>query len=330
MATIKDIAEKAGVSTSTVSRVLNHDETLNVQLQTKQRIFEVAEQLEYVVKPTKKRKRKLKIGVYSSYSPEEELEDIYYLSIRVALEKKIEDDKNIKVPIGYTTDKDLIKSLDGLICLGTFSKSTMRQIEIFQVPTVFVDAVTEPEKFDCVVHDKSRAVSTVLDYLTGLGHTKIAYIGGIEKDSDGNAYPDSRTETFEKIMTEKNLFNEDYVKIGGFTHRDGHLMMEELLRLDDKPTAVFLATDSLAIGAYKAVYEKNMVIPRDISLIGFNDIPSAKYLSPPLTTVRLYMDFMGERAVEILVDRINSEYNIFTRTIISTKLMIRESTKKLE
>ena len=79
MATIKDIAAKAGVSIATVSRVLNHDETLNAQEETKKRIFEIAEELEYKVRAQKKRRKKLKIGVFYSYSPEEELEDPYYL-----------------------------------------------------------------------------------------------------------------------------------------------------------------------------------------------------------------------------------------------------------
>ena len=82
MATIKDIAAKAGVSIATVSRVLNHDETLNAQEETKKRIFEIAEELEYKVRAQKKRRKKLKIGVFYSYSPEEELEDPYYLCIR--------------------------------------------------------------------------------------------------------------------------------------------------------------------------------------------------------------------------------------------------------
>lgn len=86
MATIKDIALKAGVSIATVSRVLNHDESLNAQEETKQRIFEIAEELEYEVR-TQKRKRKLKVGVFYSYSPEEELQDPYYLCIRLAIEK---------------------------------------------------------------------------------------------------------------------------------------------------------------------------------------------------------------------------------------------------
>ena len=92
MATIKDIAARAGVSIATVSRVLNHDETLNAQEETKQRIMEIAEELEYEVRVQKKRKKKLKIGVFCSYSPKEELEDPYYLCIRLAIEKKLEEE----------------------------------------------------------------------------------------------------------------------------------------------------------------------------------------------------------------------------------------------
>ena len=95
MATIKDIAAKAGVSIATVSRVLNHDETLNAQEETKKRIFEIAEELEYEVRAQKKRRRKLKIGVFYSYSPEEELQDPYYLCIRLAIEKKLEEENKL-------------------------------------------------------------------------------------------------------------------------------------------------------------------------------------------------------------------------------------------
>ena len=119
MATIKDIAEKAGVSIATVSRVLNYDETLNVQDETRKRIFEVAEQLDYQVKDKKKRKRKLKIGVLYSYSLEEELEDTYYLSVRVAIEKKLAEEGYKKYRINSGDTKEDLSVLDGIICLGT-------------------------------------------------------------------------------------------------------------------------------------------------------------------------------------------------------------------
>ena len=92
MVTIKDIADKARVSQTTVSRILNHDESLNVKETTRKRVFEVAEELEYEHKSPKKNIRKIKIGTFYSYSPEEELEDPYYLCIRLAIEKKIKEE----------------------------------------------------------------------------------------------------------------------------------------------------------------------------------------------------------------------------------------------
>ena len=105
--------------------------------------------------------------------------------------------------------------------------------------------------------------------------------------------------------------------------------LKELLELPDRPTAVFVANDSLAIGCYKAVNEKGLAIPEDISVVGYNDIPAAKYLVPPLTTVHLYMDFMGEQAVSMLAERILTGREIAIQTLIPAKLVIRESVRKL-
>lgn len=329
MATIKDIAEKAGVSIATVSRVLNYDETLNVQDETRKRIFEVAEQLDYQVKDKKKRKRKLKIGVLYSYSLEEELEDTYYLSVRVAIEKKLAEEGYKKYRINSGDTKEDLSVLDGIICLGTFSQSMMERIESYQKPTVFADAVPDTEKFDSVIHDIERSVLKVMKYLMDQGHEKIAFIGGYETDSDGAEVVDNRTYAYQRFMKQEGLFHEEYVKIGGYTPKYGYQMMKELLELPERPTAVFVANDSLAIGCYKAVHENGLAIPEDISVVGYNDIPAAKYLVPPLTTVHLYMDFMGEQAVLVLAERILTGREISIQTLIPAKLVIRESVKRL-
>lgn len=107
-------------------------------------------------------------------------------------------------------------------------------------------------------------------------------------------------------------------------------MMRELLESEDIPTAVFVVNDSLAIGCYKAVSEKGMSIPEDISIVGYNDVSAAKYLVPPLTTVRLQMEFMGERTVDVLAERLMTEREICIQTLIPARLIIRESVRKLE
>lgn len=328
MATIKEIAELAGVSAATVSRVLNFDDTLNVQDETKKRVFEAAERLEYQVRSKKKGKKKLKIGLISSYSLEEELEDTFYLSVRIAIERKIEEEGFKKFLVNIGDSVDSVSPLDGLICLGTFSESMVNKIKAFNKPAVFVDAIGDLDVFDSVVTDLKYSVKKVLNYFLQEGHQRIAFIGGRDVDSDGKEVEDLRIPIFRSYMEGKGLLNEDYIKIGGYTPKFGYRLGKELLSMEIRPTAIFTANDSLAVGCYKAIEEAGLRIPEDISVIGFNDISIAKYLIPPLTTVHIYMDFMGAQAVNTLAERIYTNREISMHISIPTKLMIRESVSK--
>lgn len=328
MATIKEIAELAGVSAATVSRVLNFDDTLNVQDETKQRVFEAAERLEYQVRNKKKSKKKLRIGMISSYSLEEELEDTFYLSVRIAIERRIEEEGFKKILVNVRDSVESVSSLDGLICLGTFSESMVNKVKAFNKPAVFVDAIGDLDLFDSVVTDVKHSVKKVLNYFLQEGHKRIAFIGGLDVDTDGKEVVDMRVPIFRSYMEEKGLLSEEYIKIGGYTPKQGYRMGKELLSLNARPTAIFAANDSLAVGCYKAIQEAGLRIPEDISVVGFNDISIAKYLIPPLTTVHIYMDFMGAQAVNLLSERIYSNREISMHISIPTKLMIRGSVSR--
>lgn len=298
MATIKDIAERTGFSAATVSRVLNHDETLNVQDETRMKIFDTARELQYQAKERKSRKRHLTVGVYYSYSREEELKNL--------------------------------GGLDGLLCLGTFSKSMVRQIEAFKKPTVFLDAMPKGDQFDCVVNDLESSVEAVMDYLTGLGHKKIAFIGGYEVDKDGEEVHDERMVTYKKYMERIGEFSPALVRVGNFTPEDGYVLCREILEEKEKPTAIFANNDSLAVGCYRAVSEKGLRIPEDVSIVGYNDIAVANYLVPPLTTVRLHMELLGEEAVRLLRERITSSREIGLKVIVPAKLIVRGSADRVK
>lgn len=329
MATINDIAQKAGVSISTVSRVLNQDENLNVLPETKRKIFEIAEELEYEKKEQVKRKKKYTVGIHLSYSFEEELSDTYYLSIRIAIEKMLEADKHKKIYISLDEPAAKYASLDGIICIGSYDANLLKKIEVLQRPVVFVDCSPDVNRYDSVVISYSQVVNSVLDYFTGRNHKRIAYIGGVDTDSLGNEVVDSRLEYFERYMREKDLYEEKYVKIGQFTPQFGYSSLKELLASEQPPTAVFVANDSLAAGCYRSANELGKKIPEDISIIGVNDIPAAKYMSPSLTTVRLYMEFMGETAVELIVERLSTKREICKKVVIPARLMERESVWRL-
>ncbi|WP_313578829.1 LacI family DNA-binding transcriptional regulator [Lacrimispora sp.] len=328
MATIKEIAEMAGVSAATVSRVLNFDDTLNVQDETKQRVFEAAERLEYQMRDKKKYKKKLKLGMISSYSLEEELEDTFYLSVRIAIERKLEEEGFKKFPVNLGDSVESTLNLDGLICLGTFSESMVNKVKSFHKPAVFVDALGDLDLFDSVVTDLRHSVKKVLSYFLQEGHKKIAFIGGRDVDADGKEVVDLRVPIYRSFMEERGILNEEYIKIGGYTPKHGYRLGKELLAMEERPSAIFTANDSLAVGCYKAIQEAGLCIPEDISVIGFNDISIAKYLIPPLTTVHIYMDFMGSQAVSILAERIYSGREISMHISLPTKLMVRGSVSK--
>lgn len=329
VATIKEIAEMAGVSVTTVSRVLNYDETLNVQDETKKRVFEAAEQLEYEVRSKKKRKKKLKVGLLCTYSLEEELEDPFYLSARIGIEKKIEEEGFRKIPVSISGNIEEYESLDGLICLGTFSESIVERVKAIGKPAVFVDAIGDLDRFDSVVTDMKFAVKKVLKYLFELGHEKIAFIGGRDIDMDGREVEDMRLGLFKTYMERNEQLREEYIKIDGYTPKHGYRLTKELLKLENRPTAIFTANDSLAVGCYNAIQEAGLRIPEDVSVIGFNDIPMAKYLVPPLTTVHVFVDFIAVQSVNVLAERIYSGREISMHISIPTKLMVRESAAKM-
>lgn len=328
MATIKDIAEKAGVSIATVSRVLNHDETLNAQEDTKKRIFEIAEELEYEVR-VKKRKKRMKIGTFYSYSPTEELEDPYYLCIRLAIEKKIEEEGYKRQNVSSYDTAETLAGVDGIICTGTFSKAMVECIDSWDKPVVFIDACPDWRKFDSIVIDYEQAVAEILDYLIGKGHTKIGFIGGTEEGEEGSNLPDERAITFKDYLMKKGLFCPEYVKTGPYHARYGYKLFKELYEEGNMPTAVFVSNDSIATGAYRAAYELGLSIPNDISVVGFNDLPTAKYMVPPLTTMRLYMEFMGEYAVSMLEERVLKGRDRCLKVIVPTKLYARDSVKDI-
>lgn len=329
MATIKEIAAKAGVSIATVSRVLNHDETLNAQEETKQRIFEIAEQLEYELKTQKKRKKRLKVGVLYTYTPAEELEDPYYLCIRLAIENELDEEGYKKVQITMDDTPESLNKVDGIICTGTFSESMFGKIESWNKPTVFIDANANIQKFDSVVIDYKQAVIEVLDYFIEKGHTKIGFIGCAETDGDGRKLEDGRAITVKEYLISKDLYRPEYIKTGLYYAKYGYKLFKELYELEDVPTAIFVANDSMAAGCYKAAYEIGLKIPEDISIIGFNDIPTAKYMIPPLTTVKVQMEFMGEYAVHMLEERILEDRELCMKVTLPAKLHIRDSVKEL-
>lgn len=335
MATIKDIANNVGVSIATVSRVLNLDETLNVSDETRKKVLEVAEKLNYItIKERKNRGKVYNIGIIYWYNDTQEINDPYFLSIRMAVERKCSEEevnfKNVDFQRVLNGNFNDYTNLDGIIAIGIFDDSDIEKMRKISKNIVFIDSSPNEKMYDSVVVDFKNAVKESMEYLYSLGHRKIGYIGGIcYSRSEKSVFVNYREKTYKEFMKNIGGFKEEWVLKGRFSPDDGYKLMKKALSQEERPTAFFVASDPMAIGAYKAAFELGVKIPQDISIIGFDDIYTAQFLTPPLTTVKVHKDIMGEIAVETLLDRIRKKRTIGRKIVLSTELIERESCRKV-
>ena len=302
MATLKDIAKLANVSSATVSRVLNKDKTLSVGEETRHRILTIAEELGYEKhkRSTNSNQERQKIAIVQWYSEQEELNDLYYYSIRIGLEKR------------------------------KFSSEQINRLENLSKNLVFVDSDTLNAGHPCVTTDFDNAVVKVLDYFMQQGFTKIGMIAGEERTTDQKELiVDQRFRTFKNYAYENNLYNPDYVFVGDFSAPSGYALMKKAITElgDDLPQAFFVANDTLAIGALRALQEANISVPDRVSLISFNDTALTKQVFPALSSITVYTEEMGRTAVDILNHQLIKRHTVPTMTRLATTLTLRESTK---
>lgn len=330
MATIKDIAQKAGVSIATVSRVLNYDESLSVSDQTKQKIFETAEALSYKKKSAKKNPLS-KVAIVHWYTEEEELEDLYYMSIRMGAEQRCQELGIQGLRFFQNTYHSLKdERVDGIIAIGKFSEGQVDELNGLAPQVVFVDDYERDSTYnDRVLTDFKSATRKVLDHLFTKGVKSIGYIGGRESYKDGHTpISDPREVMFKEYMNEKGLLEEKWLYSGTFSVNDGYHLMKQAIEAhgEQLPEAFFVGNDSLAVGCLRALNESGIVVPDRVQIIGVNDISVAKYVFPTLSTVKVFTELMGETAVDLLMERMNGR-KVSKTVYVATELVKRESSK---
>lgn len=332
MATIKDISKEAGVSIATVSRVLNYDHALSVADETRKRIFEIAQRLNY--KTPRERngssttKDRYRIGLVSWYSDQEEMLDPYYMAIRMGVERECFQRQMEWVKLFFHESRALEwtgEALDGIIAIGRYDKDDLLRFPSDMDNILFIDSSPDDNRFDSVVLDFNKSVGQLLTYLMELGHQKIGYIGSRNRVNN-KWVQDDRERVFCEWLTERGRYNEAYVYTGEALYsEDGYQLMKRAIEQGSLPTAFFAQNDSMAAGALRALHEAKLKVPKEVSIIGFNDIAISAYLQPPLTTVKVHMEYMGESAVELLADRLQSKRAIAKKLVLPTSLTIRKS-----
>ena len=300
------------------------------------KIFEAAEDLDYKTVTQRKNKgkknNKYKIGLVEMYEVSKQLEDPYYLLLKNTVEKECFD-KNIKLvnlynnKVRYESLEE--KDLDGIIAIGKFSDEEINMMTEYSSNIVFLDSSPNEEKYDSVTINFKMGVFKALDHLYNLGHIKIGYIGD-EKTLDDNKIKarDVRLKYYSEYMYEKNILNKDYIINCDMTALAGYNAMNEFIKNGDLPSAFFVATDTIATGVLKSLYENNIRVPKDISLVGFNDIFASRYTLPALSTVRVYIENMGNACVSLMIERLNNR-TYAKKVVIPSQLIIRDSTSNI-
>lgn len=315
MATLKDIARKAGVSVATVSRILNGNHDYSFSRETTERIRAYAEEMGY--KPGRRRRKKaaaektkqlLHIALVVWYPEEREHEFAYYRDIRMGIEKQC-GDKGISFSRYYTADQfnqdPDAEKFDGLLAVGKFSGSDIEKFAKKTRHIVFVDSSPDPLRFDSVVVDFFAAVEEVVTYLMRRGHRSIGYIGKYEYAGlNREPYPDFRKESFRLITRDRGIFNEACVFVTDEPTPSAGYAIANRLANRSVPDAFIVFSDTVALGVLSAFQESGIRVPEDVSIVSFDDLPFARYTFPSLTTVKIYTDFMGQAAVDLLHEKV--------------------------
>jgi LacI family transcriptional regulator len=330
MATIKDVAQLAGVSFKTVSRVINRSP--HVKEEVRQRVLRAADSLEYRPHYHARHMRTQRSKVFALLSDDIATTPFAGQIIQGAQEAALRREMLV---LTFNTGGDpgveqaavgmaLERGVEGIIFAAMYHRAVHVPKDAFRLPLVLVDCFARDCPIRSVVPDEVNGGYSATKLLLEKGHRRIAMINADQK------YPaaEGRFRGYRQALEEFRVpVKPDLVRIGGWWQDDGYEHTMALLQLKQTPTAIFCASDRIAMGAYDALKERGFRIPEDVSVIGFdNQELLAAHCRPPLTTVRIPYFEMGEWAVDRLTDRDQKENESPLRPIaLSCPLVARSS-----
>ena len=332
MTTLKDIAKIAGVNISTVSKALRGSSDINEE--TRKRIIQIATESNYQFEKIRK-KSSNEYGIIGIVCPE--IISNYYAQIVGIIEDEARkegyfclisitnfDPKNEKCYLNKLTDADI----DGIIFISEnrdLEKSLLDYKRKMNVPLVLISQNSETKDFDCIKIDDDYGVRLAVEHLIQLGIKDIGYIG--------DELSNTRLNAFIKVLEENNLkINKKWIKVSKERfEKCGYNSMSSILKYNDIPIGILAAYDDIAVGVIKAIYDNGRNVPDDISVVGIDNIRSASYLRPELTTVAGPIEEMGKIAVKLLFKKIkDDDYNVVQNIRLTPVLIQRNSTKSIK
>ncbi len=329
--TINDVAKHAGVSKKTISRVLNNES--NVSADTKEKVLQSFEILGYRPNPQARglaTNQSFLIGLLYDNPNKSYVTDIQTGSLDTCQKE------NYNLVI-YPEQHDAIDlldrlrqllnnaHLDGLILTPPFSdmKPLLEMLEQRQVNYVRIAPTEDLERSPCVVSNDLDAAYQMTRYLISLGHSKIAFIKGHPEHN----VSELRLNGYLKAMQEASIETQaEFIEQGFFTFRSGEDCGRRLLNLKSQPSAIFASNDFIAAGVLKVAAQRNVSVPHQLSVCGFDNAPISRYIWPSLTTVKQPIKAMAAEGVKLLIQTIRQKPIEFGISRFEDELIVREST----
>jgi LacI family transcriptional regulator/LacI family repressor for deo operon, udp, cdd, tsx, nupC, and nupG len=326
--TIQNVADLAGVSPATVSRVLNNFPHISDEV--RRQVLAAIKHLNYEPNRVAQRLRATHsrlIGIVVT-----DITNPFFNTIMASIEA-VFFDQGFSVLMSNTTaiprkELDYLSMMEneeiaGLI-IAPSSENVDRVAEMAEagLPIVVLDRRMSNAHVDVVLADNVGGARSAIDHLVRLGHTRIGHIGGRMPLSSGR----ERYEGYKQAMDKHGLpISDGWVRFGDHKHASGYVRALELLDEDDPPTAWFVANNMMTLGALNAIHDRGKNIPDDIAIVGFDDMPWAISLNPPLTAVAQPTLEIGHRAAKMLLERIEQPDLAPRVAILDTKLIVRAS-----
>ncbi|PMH43222.1 LacI family transcriptional regulator [Vibrio sp. 10N.286.49.B3] len=331
MATIKDVSESAGVSQATVSRVING--TTRVSHDKKIKVEKAIKDLGYRPNSIAQALASSRTGSIGIIVPE--LGGPFYSGILHCIEEQLRRfGYHVVVTAGANTEQAqkesveflLGRRVDALILHAQqLTDDYLIGLEDSGMPVVLVNRFIPEMITSCIEIDNELGGRLAAQYLLQMGHTKIACITGPLDKSDARG----RLQGYRKALEEAGIdYDESLISEAGFTEESGVSAMKKLLRRQCQFTAVFASNDHMAFGAFEVLKDAGYSVPEDVSLIGFDDIIFARYLTPGLTTINFPIEQMSIEAVQLTIQKLNKNKRDVNFKL-TPSLIVRNSVKNL-
>ena len=317
MATQKEIARIAGVSSATVSRVLNQDPSLNVTRETRQRVLETARELGY--RTVQQRYQpgsppeetgsapwqsggERRIGIAQMFEKQQLLEDIYYMILKNVLDEVCFERHWSTVMLFRNDQGRFVKNddlpLDGIVAIGRFTQAEIQDFYCYTENIVFLDSSPDEEKYCSIVPNYRLAVQQVLSCFWEHGYEDVAYLGSVYTfGATKELTVDPRFYYYKNSLLERGHYHEALVLDCEMNSRSSYAVMKTYLDSGKKlPEAIFAASDAVAPGLVKALREHGIRIPDEVGVITFNNTSMSQLSEPPLSSVEVFLEENADAA----------------------------------